>query len=146
MSFLSSLYSLSLCAVTLPHFQSLRSGGPWVPRPPPDPRIPPASNPGGCKDGAPSLSHTTLRGSSDQGGGRWRVLAIGEPPGDVPGVVRDQPSALLTRTSVESWAAASRGMLALGIPASCVAVLFPIRRYRLGILMEGIYIFLFNET
>lgn len=74
------------------------------------------------------------------------MLAIGEPPGDVPGVVRDQPSVLLTRALVESWAAAPRGMLALGTPASCVAVLFPISRYRLGILMEGIYIFLFNET
>lgn len=31
MSFLSSLYSLSLCAVNLPHFQSLQSGGPAAP-------------------------------------------------------------------------------------------------------------------
>lgn len=28
----------------------------------------------------------------------------------------------------------------------CGSFFFPIRRYRLGILMEGIYIFLFNET
>lgn len=40
MSFLSSLYSLSLCAVNLPHFQSLQSGGPAAPgsHGPTDPR------------------------------------------------------------------------------------------------------------
>lgn len=152
MSFLSSLYSLSLCAVTLPHFQPHWSGGLCVPWPHSG-QLPPSFPTPGFTAGPPDPQPAW--GS----GGHGEVMAQRKPPEGRAGrsVGHGAPQA-----SLRGWAPGAVLLSSevlwhrVGLPASMqhshwVVLLhaqrfYLIRCYRLVILIGRIYIFLLNET